>query len=95
MIELLLQSMGEIPGKALWDTSLGFIAVTVAFYGVVGLSSGSLTIAAFSAYMAFLYLAIEINMQMLTSVAYVSLAMVCIGLGFKLIRLEAWGSTGG
>lgn len=95
MIDVFLQSMGDIPGQELWDTAFGFIAVTTAVFGIVGLSSGSLTIGAFSAYMVFLYLAIEIEIQMLTSVAYVSLALVCIGLGFKLIRLEAWGSIGG
>lgn len=95
MIEIILQPVSDIPGEALWDTAFGFIAVTTAVFGIVGLSSGSLTIGAFSAYMAFLYLAIEIEIQMMTSVAYVSLAVICIGLGFKLIRLEAWGGIGG
>lgn len=95
-IDLLALQTAPIPLEDLWGTTIGFTTIFVTCMGILGLFSGRMTIAAFSAYISFVYIATTAQgMPLLTNVVYVSLVVVCIGLGFKLVRLEAFGNPGG
>lgn len=92
MIELLLRSMGEFPLEDLWSSTLGYTTIYVTVMGMIGLLSGSMTVAALSAYITFVYIATTATgMPLLTNVAYVTLSIICLGIGFKVYRAEGWG----
>ena len=92
MIELLLQSMGEFPLEDLWSSTLGYTTIFVAVIGIIGALSGSMTIGAMSAYIAFVYIATTATgMPIVTNIVYVTLVVVSMGIGFKLYRMEGWG----
>lgn len=79
------------PLEALWRHTVGFIAMIVLFVAAIGASSKSMTVATLGGYTTFLYLAIEVENAWMTNIAYISMVLILVGLGFKLIRMEAWG----
>lgn len=89
MIDLLLQV--EWPLNDLWDSAEGFVALACITLGGIGLGSKSMTVAAFGSYILFIYYATSISNTLLSSVAYISLTIICVGLGFKILRTEGWG----
>lgn len=95
-IDLLVLQTAPIPLEDLWGTTIGYTTIFVFCMGILGLMSGSMTVAAMSAYIAFVYIATTASgMPLLTNVVYVSLAVVCIGVGFKGVRAELFGNPGG
>lgn len=90
MLEAVLQV--EWPLEELWSSTTGFIAIVVTAVGTIGLASRSMTVGAFAGYTAFAFYAMNVRgTPLLTNIFYVSIVLVCVGLGFKLLRLEAWG----
>lgn len=91
MIDPVLQV--DWPLEELWGDTLGFIVIVVMAFGLIGLASRSMTVAALGAYSVFAYFAIYgPDITILQNVLYVSLAVVALGLGFKFIRTEVRGS---
>lgn len=76
---------------ALWNNYRAFVALVVIAYAGIGLWSRSLTLAAWSGYIAFLYIAFTTGTALFTSIGYVTLILVFIGFAFKLVRLEFEG----
>lgn len=91
LVNVLAFSAGEIPLSDLWGSTLGFLAIAITTMGVIGMGSGSMTIAALSAFTFFAYVASTASIQVMTNVLYISIVVMCVGLGFKIIRMEAWG----
>lgn len=80
------------PLQDLWSSTVGFVAITVTSVGLIGLAARSMTIGVLGAYTTFAYFVTTVEgLDFLTNILYVSLALICIALGFKLVRLEAWG----
>lgn len=77
------QSLG-----ALWDNYQAFVAFMVIFFAFLGALSKSLAVAAWSGYLAFIYLALQSSNGMFKGIALVTLVLTFLGMAFKLIRLE-------
>lgn len=91
MIETLIQT-APIPLGDLWGNTTGFVAIFVICMGIIGLGSGSMTVASLTAYVAFVYIVTTAGgMPMLENFVLVTLVLICMGLGFKFIRTEVFG----
>lgn len=66
-------------------------ANTLLFMGVGAGISRSMAVGAMGGYMAFAWLAINANTQFYDNLLLVTLTLILVGFGFKLIRLEALG----
>lgn len=79
------------PLEDLYNSTAGFVAIFTFVMGAVGLFSGYMTVAVLTAYVPFVYLVTTANgLPFLTNFVYVSLAVVMIGIGFKVVRAEGW-----
>lgn len=76
---------------ALWQNYRAIVAAIVIAYAGIGLWSKSLTLAAWSGYMAFLYIAFTTGTPIFENIALATLVLVFLGFAFKLIRLEFEG----
>lgn len=89
---LVLQAFGSFPGSDIFNDTFGYVAMMTFVVGGLGLMSGSMTIAAMAAYITFAYFAITVSgIPILYNLLVVTLVLMCLGLGFKLYRTEAWG----
>jgi len=76
-----------------WDNPLAFIGTAVLGTGAIGLSSKSMAVGTWAAYLMFAYLALETGFTNLENVVYATLVLMLVGIGFKLWRLEGGGET--
>jgi len=88
---MLLQLGPEFPLSDVWGSTVGFVAVMVAFVGMIGLGSRNLSVGALGAYMMFAYYASESGVVLLETILYATLILVILGMSFKLWRLEGVG----
>lgn len=79
------------PLESIWTTATGFIAIMVLLVGFIGLASKTLSVAAYGSYMMFSYYAATADIELLTTIAFVTHTLVAIGVAFKLWRLEGGG----
>ena len=77
----------------MWDSALMWVAGLTLGAGLIGLASRSLAVAAWSAYVTFVYLSITSGISVLEPIVYVTLVLVFVGMAFKLVRLEGHGGT--
>lgn len=75
----------------LWDNFLVFTTTYLLAITALGLTSKSMAVASFGAFLTFAYIAVETGHSLLTNILYVSLVMVFVGFAFKLWRLEGGG----
>ena len=73
------------------ESLLGYIAVMVFAGGALGLLSRSFSVAVLPAYMLFAYLAISVDDSFLTNILIVTLVLMAVAVGFKLLRAEMPG----
>lgn len=73
------------------DDFMSFTALAILFVGFLGLMSRSFPYASMGGYATFALIATETGDDTLMSVLYASVAVVFMGLGFKLFRLEGVG----
>lgn len=72
-----------------------YVAVNVLLFLAVGAAGArSMAVGAFGGYLAFAWLAINANMSLYTNIFYVTLTLIMVGFGFKIVRLEAFGDGG-
>lgn len=79
------------PLEDVWSTAIGFIAIMILFVGSIGLLSRSLAVAAMGAYLIFAYYSIETGIVLLETILFPTLALLAIGVAFKLWRSEGVG----
>lgn len=75
----------------LWDNFLAFVAVLTLGIGGLALTSKSMALASFSAYLVFAYVALETGHSLLMNILYVTAVLIFVGMAFKLWRLEGGG----
>jgi hypothetical protein len=80
------QSLGE-----LWANYHAFVALITIGFAFLGALSKSLTIGAWSGYLAFLYMALNGGASLFRDIALVTLVLTFLGMAFKLVRLEFSG----
>lgn len=72
----------------LWQNYLAVVGFITGAYALIGAWSRSLTLAAWSGYMAFLYIAFTTGTPLLRNIAIITLVLVFLGMAFKLIASE-------
>lgn len=75
-----------------YDTYVAIIVLL--FTGVGAAGSQSMAIGAMGGYLAFSWIAINSGVDLYTNIFYVTLTLVMVGFGFKIVRLEAFGEAG-
>jgi hypothetical protein len=90
----MIDPLVTIPPEALWESTVGFIAVFVSFVFAIGASSRTMAVGACGAYVAFVNYGVAVDDPLLSQVMYVSLVMVVIGIGFKIWKIEGPGGDG-
>jgi len=81
----------NIPPQALWESTVGFIAVFLGLVFAIGSAGRSLSIGAAGAYVMFVHFSVNLDVTMLTQVMYISLAAVTLATGFKFWKIEGPG----
>lgn len=76
---------------ALWQNYKAMFAALVGGYALIGAWSRSLAIAAWSGYVAFLYMAFKTQTDLFVNIAIVTLVLTVVGFAFKFTRLELTG----
>lgn len=91
MIELVpMQMLGAIVD--LFESFDVYVAMNVLLFLAVGVMGGrSMALGAFGGYLAFAWIASSISNTLYTNILIVTLVLVTVGFGFKIIRLEAFG----
>lgn len=89
MIDALIQT--QWPLESIWGTALGFVGFMIVLVGMIGLISRSLSIPAMGSYLIFAYYGATSDLELLTTLLYVTQTLVIIGVSFKLWRLEGTG----
>lgn len=79
------------PLEPVWSTDIGFVTVMVLVVGFVGLASKSLAIPIYGSYMMFSYYGATSDLELLTTISFVTHTLVVVGVAFKLWRLEGGG----
>lgn len=77
----------------MWQDYRVFVAALTLSYAGIGLWSKSLTIAAWSGYIAFLYVSFTAGSVLFENIALATLVLVFLGFAFKLVRLEFEGEA--
>ena len=72
----------------LWQNYLAIVGFITGAFALIGAWSRSLTLAAWSGYMAFLYIAFSTGTPLLRNIAIITLVLVFLGMAFKLIASE-------
>lgn len=72
----------------LWQNYLAVVGFITAAFALIGAWSRSLTVAAWSGYMAFLYIAFTTGTPLLRNIGIITLVLVFLGMAFKLIASE-------
>lgn len=72
----------------LWDNNLAVLSAVVGAFAFLGAWSKSLTVAAWGAYLSFLYLAFESEIGLWENIGLVTLVLVMVGFAFKFYRSE-------
>lgn len=70
-----------------------YVTLVVLVTMAVGISSRSLAVGSFGAYVTFIYLAISSNNQLFNQIAIVTLVLTAVGFAFKFWRLEGLGDS--
>lgn len=77
----------------LWNNYRAVAGFIVGVFALIGAASRSLTVGAWSGYIAFLYIAFETQTTLFLNVGIATLVLVFLGFAFKLIRLEFEGES--
>ncbi len=77
----------------LWDNYKAIMTAIIGAFGLIGFWSKRLTIAAWAAYMCFIYLAMETQTDPFYSIGYVTLVLIMVGFAFKFYREEMAGEV--
>jgi hypothetical protein len=80
-------------GFEIWDNPLAFIGAMVLAATAIGMASKSMAVAMWGGYLTFAHLALESQYGNLENVVYATLALIMVGVGFKLWRLEGGGEA--
>lgn len=75
----------------LWHNFYAFVAIIVMGFAGIGLASRSMAVAAWPAYLAFVYIALSTDNPLFRNIAYVSLVVIMVGMAFKVWRAEFGG----
>lgn len=78
------------PLSDIWGTAIGFISIMTFVVGAMGLGSKSLAVSSLAAYVTFLYYAVETEIQLLQTIAYITLTLIIIAMAMKLWRAEGF-----
>jgi hypothetical protein len=84
-------SPGDVGDNAyltMWRDYRTFVAGLVLAFAGVGLWSRSLTLGAWSGYLAFLIIAFATGTTIFMNIAFVTLVLVFVGMAFKVVRME-------
>lgn len=79
---------------ALLDHPLVFVILVVITVASIGLASRSMAVAGWGGYVAFAELGLASGNGFFEQIVIASLALIAVGIGFKLWRLEAAGAGG-
>ena len=77
----------------LWDNTMAFVSLMVFIALGVGLVSRSMAVASFGAFLVFLVITIETQIDYMVNILYIVLVLIAIGMAMKLWRLEGAGEV--
>lgn len=91
MIEFIpLQALGGL--EDLFGSFTVFTTMNVLFMtGFGAVTSGSATVGVYAGYLTFAWIALNASSTLYTNIVYVSVALIFVGVGFKLVRTEVLG----
>jgi len=81
----------NIPPQALWESTVGFIAVFIGLVFAIGAVGRNLSIGAAGSFVMFVHFGIHVEHTMITQVMYISLAATTLAIGFKFWKIEGPG----
>lgn len=77
--------------EQLWENYYVFVAGLIMSFMAIGLWGRSLAVGAFTAYLAFAYIAVETQTPLFLQILYATAVLVFVGMGFKIYRAELAG----